>query len=81
MWYVYVLRSLVNHRLYTGSTNDIKRRLKEHNSGRSKYTKSTKPFKLVYQEKYEARVEARRREMFLKSGRGRDFLRKLIKGT
>ena len=75
MWHVYVLRSLKNGRLYIGSTNDLERRLAEHNSGKSKYTRSTRPFELVYQEDCKERVEARRRELFLKSGKGREFLR------
>lgn len=79
MWYVYILKSLVNDRLYTGSTNNLKRRLKEHNSGHSKYTSLTKPFKLVYQETYLTRIEARRRELFLKTGKGRELLKSLIR--
>lgn len=75
MWYIYVLQSLVNERLYTGSTNNIERRLKEHNSGQSKYTSLTKPFKLVYSEEYLSRLEARKRELFLKTGKGREFLK------
>ena len=75
MYYVYVLRSLINRRLYTGSTQDIERRLKEHNSGKTKYTSSTKPFELVYKETYNTRLEAVRREKFLKSGKGREFLK------
>ena len=75
MWYVYVLQSLKNERLYIGSTNNLERRLSEHNSGKSRYTRSTRPFELVYQEDYGERIEARRRELFLKSGKGREFLR------
>ena len=80
MWHIYVLKSLVNSRLYTGSTNNLERRLKEHNSGQSKYTRLTRPFKLVYKEDYFNRLEARRRELFLKTGKGREFVKTLIKG-
>jgi len=80
MWHVYVLRSLVNGRLYTGSTNNLERRLKEHNSGHSKYTSLTRPFTLIYKEDFETRLEARRRELFLKTGKGRDFLKSVILG-
>ncbi|MCK4791133.1 MAG: GIY-YIG nuclease family protein [Desulfobacteraceae bacterium] len=76
MWYVYVLQSQKNERLYIGSTNNLERRVAEHNSGKSRYTRSTRPFELVYQEDYEERIEARRRELFLKTGKGREFLRK-----
>jgi putative endonuclease len=78
MWYVYVLKSLVNNRFYTGSTNDLVRRLEEHNRGKSKYTKLTRPFVLVYKEKYFSRIEARRRERFLKTGKGREFIKTFL---
>lgn len=75
MYFVYVLQSLVNKRLYTGSAADVDIRLKQHNAGKSKYTKLTKPFILVYKEMYNSRSEAVRRELFLKSGKGRGFLK------
>ena len=79
MWYAYVLKSRINLRLYTGSTNDLSRRLSEHNSGKSKYTRSTRPFDLIYSEEFTSRLEARRRERFLKTGKGREFLKEKIK--
>ena len=79
MWYVYIIRSLTNGRLYTGSTNNLERRLKEHNSGKSKYTANTRPFELIYKECYETRLDATRRELFLKSGKGREFLSSILK--
>lgn len=78
MFYVYVLKSLKNNRLYIGSTNNIKRRLKEHNSGKSKYTQSTRPFKLVYIEKYLTKSETVRHELSLKSGQGRIWLKEVL---
>ena len=74
MWYVYVLKSSKNGRLYTGSTNKLERRLEEHSSGKSVYTRNTRPYQLVYQEELTDELEARRRERFLKSGKGREFL-------
>ena len=78
MFYVYILRSLKNRRLYTGSTNDLKRRLNEHNRGQSKYTKHTGPFELIYKEEFLTSSEAYKRELFFKTGKGRDFLKSLI---
>ncbi len=78
MHYVYVLKSLRNGRLYTGSTADIALRLAEHNNGRSKATKHTRPFELVYQESYNSRAEAYARETFLKSGRGRAEIKAIL---
>ncbi|MBI4097026.1 MAG: GIY-YIG nuclease family protein [Candidatus Levybacteria bacterium] len=79
MYYVYVLRSLKNNRLYTGSTDNIEQRLADHNSGRSRYTKLTKPFELIWKEEHITRAEAMRREEFLKTGKGRDLLKSLIR--
>jgi putative endonuclease len=78
VYYVYVLRSVVNYRLYTGYTKDIERRLAEHNSGKTKYTRLTKPFELVYKEGYNTSLEAARREKFLKSGKGRELLKEIL---
>jgi putative endonuclease len=79
MFFVYVLKSLKNGRFYTGSTNDLERRLLEHNSGRSKYTKLTAPFELVYKEKYTTRSEAYKRELYLKTGKGRSYIIEILK--
>lgn len=76
MYTVYVLRSLKNKRLYTGSTNNLERRLTEHNSRHKGYTKYNGPFKLLYTENFATKSEAYKREMFLKSGKGREFLKK-----
>ncbi|MBI3290605.1 GIY-YIG nuclease family protein [Candidatus Microgenomates bacterium] len=79
MYTVYVLRSLKSNRLYTGSTNDFERRLIEHNSGHKGYTKYIGPFKLIYREEFFTRSEAYRRELFLKTGKGREFLKSSLK--
>ena len=75
MWHVYVLRSLKNGRLYTGSTSDLERRLREHQRGKNRYAKYAGPFELVYKEECGTRLEARQRELFLKSGQGRALLK------
>ncbi len=79
MYYVYVLKSLLNQRLYTGYSNNVEKRLEQHNSGKTKYTSHTGPYKLVYKETYSTRLEAARRERFLKSGKGRAFLKEVLK--
>jgi putative endonuclease len=76
VWSVYVLLSLKNGRLCTGSTNDLERRLQEHNRGKNRYAKHAGPFELVYTEDYRTRLEARQRERFLKSGQGRALLKR-----
>lgn len=77
MWYVYILESLVNKRHYTGYTKDIDIRINEHNNGKTKSTRFSKPFKLVYKEEFGTRLEAARRETFLKSGKGREYIKSL----
>ena len=68
MYYVYVLKSKKDGNLYTGSTNDLKRRLDEHNNGLVFSTKSRRPFELVYYEAYKSEKDARSREKNLKLG-------------
>jgi len=80
MYYVYILQSEKDSRFYTGLTNDLSRRLGKHNSGQMHSTKAHAPFKLMYCEEYETRVEAREREKFFKTGAGRE-LRSIILET
>ena len=72
--YVYVLESLKDGKRYTGCTNNIKRRLEEHNKGFSFATKFRLPFKLVYFEGCINENDAKRREYYLKTTQGRRFL-------
>jgi putative endonuclease len=66
MFYLYVLRSLVDNNLYVGSTNDLKERIIKHNRGYVFSTKLRRPFKLIYYESYAAESDARKREKNLK---------------
>lgn len=75
---MYVLRSLRTGKLYTGFATDPARRLRQHNNGITKSTKNRGPWELVHQEPFEARADAIRRERFLKSGRGREELKKMF---
>lgn len=79
-YFVYILKSLKDEGLYIGITNDINRRLYEHNLGYKGSTKSRTPFKFIYSEEYSNRVEARKREKYLKSGSGREFIKLHIQG-
>lgn len=80
MFYVYVIRSIKDGNLYIGSTIDLRRRMKDHNTGRVFSTKLRKPFELVYYEAYKVEKDARKRESNLKL-RSRAFaqLKKRIK--
>ena len=74
MYFVYGLWSQHLRKRYVGSTTDLGRRLKEHNAGKNRFTKSGIPWILLYRESFETLSEARRRESFLKSGVGRAWL-------
>lgn len=76
MYFVYFLQSLKNGDLYIGSTEDVENRLKVHNSGKVKSTKTYRPWKLLGSEEFKTRSEAFRREHFLKSGQQKEILRK-----
>jgi putative endonuclease len=78
MYYVYILKSLKNKRLYKGCTEDLKQRLGEHNSGKSASTRSGKPWKLVYYEAFVSKKDAFREELFLKSGKGKERIKHLL---
>ncbi len=79
MFYVYVLKSLQDEELYIGSTNDLRRRIKEHQNGKSFSTRLRIPFELVYYEAYKNEKDARIREQALKlRGNARRFLKERI---
>jgi len=75
MYTVYALLSETKPIIYVGLTNDLARRLKEHNSGASNWSKRYKPWKLIHTETFNTRSEARKREKQLKTGSGKEFLR------
>ena len=79
MYYVYLLISEKDGNFYTGSTADLKRRFKEHNSGLVNSTKNRLPLKLIYYEACLNETDARNRERYLKSGMGKKYLRNRLK--
>ncbi|TXH02029.1 MAG: GIY-YIG nuclease family protein [Candidatus Moraniibacteriota bacterium] len=78
MFYVYVLQSLKDRKLYIDYTNNLKRRFGEHNSGRSEVTKERGPFRLLYYEACNQREDALKRELQLKTGFGRQYLKRRL---
>jgi putative endonuclease len=66
MFYIYILKSEIDHKNYIGSTCDLKKRFKEHNLGKVLSTKKRKPFELIYYEAYKSEKDARIREHNLK---------------
>ncbi len=78
MWFVYILRSIDKKYNYIGSTNDLNRRLNEHNSGLSRYTKPYAPFKIEAYVAVKSETKARELEKYFKTGSGKTVLKKRI---
>jgi len=74
---VYVLKSLKDNTIYIGMTNDLRRRISQHNCGKNRSTKHKLPLELIYQESADSRLGARKKELYLKSGCGREFIKSL----
>jgi len=77
--YVYVLRSVKSGRSYTGCTSDLRKRLREHQSGKSPYTKPRGPHELIYYEACKNEKDAFMREKYLKTGMGKRYLNNRLK--
>jgi len=79
MFYVYVLKSSTNGKWYTGSTMDLRKRLREHNGGKSTWTKQGIPWRVIYYEGCINEEDARSRELYLKSGMVKRYLKNRLK--
>jgi len=77
MFSVYVLRSKTTGRFYTGSTSNLPARIEQHNTDASRSTKHHGPWELVHHEDFQTRSAAMCRERELKTGKGRDELKRL----
>ncbi len=80
MFYTYILKSKKNGRMYTGSTSGLRKRLKQHNDSKSTFTKRDKPYELIYYEACMNRNDAESRELSLKSGLGKRYLKNRLRG-
>jgi putative endonuclease len=81
MYTVYILYSFGIDRYYVGSTNDLVRRLSEHNRRKGKYTDQGIPWKVVYTETYRDKRNARMREKAIKKRKSRIYIEMLIDGS
>ncbi|KPL15197.1 excinuclease ABC subunit C [candidate division WOR_3 bacterium SM1_77] len=79
MYYTYVIVSKKDGKFYTGSTTDLRKRFKQHNSGKVMSTRNRGPFILVYYEAGLNAQDARAREKYLKTGMGKRYLKNRIK--
>ena len=78
-YYVYAISSTTRKYIYVGLTNNLIRRISDHNKGYNRTTKPYSPFRTIYTEEFNSRTEARIKEKYLKSGCGKEFLRNLQK--
>ncbi len=81
MFYVYILQSRKDGQFYIGFTKNLKKRIKDHNTGGTKSTKSRKPLKLIYYEAHRSEKDARRREKYFKTNKGKSTLKQMIRNT
>lgn len=78
-FYIYILESAKDKKRYVGYTTNIVRRIEEHKKGLSFATRPRLPMKLIYFEACTNEEDAKRREFYLKTTRGRRFLAKRLK--
>lgn len=78
MYYTYILQSLKDQRTYVGYTSDLNERLARHNAGQVTATQHRCPLKVLFYEEYPTMQEAKKRELYWKSGAGRRKLKKLF---
>ena len=81
LWYVYVLYSGKDQKFYIGSTNNVKRRVAEHNQGKNISTAKRLPLKLIYFEGHLSKEDAQRRERYYKSTKGKVTIRQILRDS
>jgi len=77
-YFIYILKSLIRDITYVGCTNDLNRRLDEHNSGKSKFTSKYKPWQIIYSEETTSQKEALKLEKYYKSSAGRKKIKTIL---
>ncbi len=80
MYFMYILSNDLSGKHYIGSTNNLERRLDEHNRGQTKSTKKTGKWSIIYTEQFMSGIDAKRREQQVKSYKGGNAFKKLIAG-
>jgi putative endonuclease len=77
-FYVYVIRSLIKDWIYVGYSKNLRQRIIEHKSGKSRSTSKYKPYELIHYEAYRNKKDAKRRELYLKTTKGKTTLRYML---
>ncbi|MEK7139609.1 MAG: GIY-YIG nuclease family protein [Patescibacteria group bacterium] len=78
MYFVYILKSLIDNGYYIGCTSDLNNRIKDHNAGRTKSLKARRPLELVYVEEFSDAAAAYQREKTIKQYKGGEAFKKLL---
>ena len=81
MYYVYVLKSLLDGNLYVGYTTDLRGRFQDHRNGRVPSTKPRRPLELVFYEAHKSMADAKRREKYLKTSKGKSSLHLMLRDS
>jgi len=81
MYYVYVLKSQMDGKLYIGYTTNLKNRLQKHQYGEVLSTSPRRPFELIFYEGYKTMEDAKRREGYLKTSKGKSSLRMMLRDS
>lgn len=82
MYYVYLLKSKKKDNWhYVGYTSNLKERFKEHQDGLSESTKPYRPLELIFYEAYKAKSDAKRREAYFKTNKGKRTLKLMLKDS
>jgi putative endonuclease len=81
MYYVYILKSIIFNHHYIGYTNNLDKRLTEHNAGKVKSTKKYLPWEIIYTEVFNSKPEAYKRELKIKSYKGGNAFKNLISSS
>lgn len=79
MYYVYVLESQKDNSLYVGYTTNLRERIKSHQKGKNFSTKYKLPIKIIFYEAYLDKADAKRRELYLKTTKGKTTLRSMLR--
>jgi putative endonuclease len=80
-YWVYILQSEKDGSYYTGHTSNLEERLRQHNHGKSLYTKVKAPWNLIYQEEFSSRSEASKRERQIKGKKNRAYIDRLVRAA
>ncbi|OHA88721.1 MAG: hypothetical protein A2653_00270 [Candidatus Zambryskibacteria bacterium RIFCSPHIGHO2_01_FULL_43_25] len=78
MYYVYILKSEADKKLYIGYSANLKKRFQEHQDGRVRSTKPRRPFELIFYEAYKSRLDAKRREKYFKTDKGKTTIKTML---